>query len=186
VLGAVFGAAGFLLLCIGIIALVFHADRQFILGPLGMGAVFLCIGIGAPVYMRRFHTRVIINCTPDGFSVTSENKRSGKRSETYRWEEVTSTSYEESGRDDIDSRSIHFTFSVETARGRAFKSGQFMHPFDELITVLNEQTPQLPYVWVRPTPNSSYEKTPRPPQMVPPPMPPPGPTSRPPPPPPST
>jgi hypothetical protein len=56
-----------------------------------------------------------------------------------------------------------------------------MHPFDELITVFNEQTPQLPYVWVRPTPNSSYEKTPRLSHTVLPPPPPPGPTSRPPP-----
>jgi hypothetical protein len=168
------------MLCVGIIALILHADRHFILSPLGMGALFLCIGIGGPIYMRRSYTSLVINCTPDGFSVASENKRSGKRAETYRWEEVTSTSYEESGRDDIDSRSIHFTFSVETARGRAFKGGQFMHPFDELITVFNEQTPQLPYVWVRAN-NRAYQKVPRRPQTVPPPPPPPGPTSRPPP-----
>jgi hypothetical protein len=181
VFGCLFGGAGLAMLAIGIVAVLLRAEPKFVQGPLGMGALFLCVGIGAPILMRRLYTSLVINCTLAGFSVTSQNKRSGRHDETYRWDEVTSTSYEESGRDDIDSKSIHFTFSVETARGRAFKSGQFMHPFDELITVFNEQTPQLPYVWVRPTQNSSYEKTPRLSHTVLPPPPPPGPTSRPPP-----
>ena len=179
-LGCIFGGGGFVMLCVGIVALIFRANPQFILGPLGMGALFLCIGIGAPIYMRRSYTPVIINCTPAGFSVTSENKRSGKRSETYRWDEVTSTNYEESISDTGDGLSIHFSFSVDTARGRAFTGGQYMHPLDELITVCNEQTPHLPYIWARGNGRPAYEKVPRPPQTVPPSMAPPSSTSLPP------
>lgn len=184
-LGCVFGGGGFVMLCVGIIALIFHADRQFILSPLGMGALFLCIGIGAPVYMRRSYTRVIINCTPDGFSVTSENKRSGKRYETYWWQEVTSTDYEESSDVDFES-SGHFAFSVDTVRGRAFTGGRYMHPLDELIIVFNERTPHLPYIWARGNGRPAYQKFPRPLQMVATPMQRPVPSSTPPPPPPSS
>jgi hypothetical protein len=111
----------------------------------GFGVLLMFAGIIGAIrsyWPLRGHT---IKCTPTGFSVLSENARR----EDYAWGEVTSTSYEYVPNPDPDWHGIIGSFSVETGRGRAFKVNESGFPFHELITVFNEQTPQLPYIWAR-------------------------------------
>jgi len=183
-IGCIFATVGFFALCFGMGALLLGAELQTKLLPLGGGALFLCFGIGFAIYTHWNFTAHTITCTPAGFSVTRENKRSGASREEYRWDEVTATNYEEIVRRRRKGKHTYPYFSVETARGRAFRVDHNQNPFDELITVFNEQTPRLPYIWAR---DSSYvnsvfraiagkpwySRVPRASGTVPPPLPPP-------------
>lgn len=110
--------------------------------------VFMILG-GIITAIRSYwsYTRYTIKCTPTGFSVLSENARRGARREDYFWREVTGTKYDEFRVDELI-----LSFSVQTNRGPAFKVDGSQNGFGELITVLNEQTSHLPYIW-------AYDKT---------------------------
>jgi hypothetical protein len=188
-IGGLFGAIGFLSLCYGIGAVLLGATFQSKLFPLGFGASFLFAGISCVIQMHWNYVRHTIQCTPAGFSVVRESKRRGARREEYRWGEVTGTKYEYTlSRRRKGQKSIAGFFSVQTSRGPAFKVDQSQSDFHELITVFNEQTSHLPYIWARDSSFTNYvvwassakpeyNKIPRLPQTIPPPPP----TSRPPP-----
>jgi hypothetical protein len=174
--GGVFGV-------IGVVAIGYGIAQSKLL-PLGFGAIFLFGGISAAIKLHWNYVRQTINCTPAGFSVLSESKRRGARRDDYRWDEVIGTQYEEVRRRSSKRIRIDEYFSVETGRGRAFKVDDNQSGFNELITVFNEQTPQVPYVWIPDdsfansmlrivTRETRYTKTPRPSRTLPPPLPPP-------------
>lgn len=185
VLGGVFGTIGFISLCFGIGGLLLGATFQAKRLPLALGAGFLFVAIACVVQLHWNFIRHTINCTAAGFSVLRESKRRGARREEYRWEEITDTSYEEIRRRRSRQRRTDEYFSVDTKRGRAFKVDDNQGGFDELIAVFNEQTPQLPYVWIAEdgsfantmlravTRATRYNKAQRPSRTLPPPLPPP-------------
>lgn len=185
-LGGVFGAIGFFVLCYGIGSILLGATFQTKLLPLGFGAGFLFIGIACVIQLHWNYVRYSIQCTPAGFSVLSESKRRGARREEYHWNEVTGTSYEEVRNRSGKQRRTTQYFSVDTTRGRAFKVNHHQSGFDELIAVFNEQTPHLAYVWAAADDGSvantllravtrapRYNKVQRPSPAMPPPPPPP-------------
>lgn len=156
-LGGVFGAIGFFVLCYGIGSILLGATFQAKLLPLGLGAGFLFMGIACVIQLHWNYVRYSIECTTAGFSVLSESKRRGARHEEYRWNEVTGTSYEEVRKRSGKHRRTTQYFSVDTTRGRAFKVNDHQSGFDELVAVFNEQTPHLPYVWA--AENGSFANT---------------------------
>ena len=180
--GCFFSGAGLVGILVGIVAVLLHAGLQAKLLPLGLGSLFFLAGIYAWIAMRNNYTRFTIFCAENGFVVTSEKKRRTQPPVEYRWEEVTGTQYEQSSECNRGTTMIYRFFSVETTRGPAFKVDQNQTDLDELVTVFNEQTPHLPYVWIPDDTfstavrtafggNPGYQKAPRPPRAVPPPLP---------------
>jgi hypothetical protein len=128
-----------------------------VLGALGLvfgllvfpwGFALWILAIGVPLAMAYFGTDTTIIAGPEGFSVTTESKRSGRSAAQFAWQEVTGTRYEEyaSQSSEGSSRTTRY-FSVETARGPAFRIDSGISQFDDLIQVFNFSTPHLPYVW---------------------------------------
>jgi hypothetical protein len=182
--GGIFAAGGLVFLCIGIGAILLGADFASKQKLAGIGAVCLFGGIGFAIYLHRNQISHTIQCTPSGFSVATQSKRLGARREEYRWDEVTATNYEQTvSRSGGDTTIVGF-FSADTVRGRAFKVDHNLGDFPELITVFNERTPHLPYVWKRDegfvsgmikmmSTQPEYDKVARHSGAVPPPLPPP-------------
>lgn len=183
VVGGVFSTVGFFVFCFGIAAVLLGATFQSMFVPLGLGAGFLFIGITCLIQLHWNYVRQTIHCAPAAFSVLSESKRRGTRREEYRWGEVTSTKYEHTlRRQKGGSKRIVGSFRAETSRGRAFEVDHNQSDFQELVTVFNEQTSHLPYIWARDSnfagtvmwassAKPEYNKIPRPPQAIPPPLP---------------
>lgn len=114
--------------------------------PWGFG-IWL-VGVGIVYTMLQFGTDVTILAGPEGFSITTESKRSGRQHAQFAWSEVVGTHYEEYTSRDSERR-IQNTryFTVETTRGRAFRVQSTISQFDDLIQVFNHSTPHLPYIW---------------------------------------
>lgn len=143
----------------------------------GFGVLLMFAGIIGAIRSYWTPTGHTIKCTLTGFSVLNGSARR----EDYGWGEIISTNYEYVPNPDPDWHGIIGSFSVETGRGRAFKVNESDFPFHELITVFNEQTPQLPCIWAHDsTPTGwvlngtplkpDYNRIPRLPQATPPPL----------------
>jgi hypothetical protein len=182
--GGFFAAGGLVFLCIGLGAILLGADFASKQKFAGIGAVCLFGGIGFAIYLHRNQISHTIQCTPSGFSVATESKRLGARREEYRWDEVTGTNYEQTVSRSAGDTTIVGFFSADTIRGQAFKVDHNLGDFPELITVFNERTPHLPYLWKRDegvlsgmikmmSTQPEYDKVARHSGAVPPPLPPP-------------
>lgn len=114
--------------------------------PWGFGLLILAVAV--PIAIGHFGTNTTIYAGPEGFTVTTESKRAGRRHEQYGWHEVTGTEYEEfvHRRSEGGPRVSRY-FTVNTARGQAFRVGQGISQFEDLIQVFNHMTPHLPYTW---------------------------------------
>ena len=154
VFGGCFGGIGLIALIIGIAGISMGGGMDLAL-PCFIGVVFVLVGIGIPVGSYFFGKTYTISCRPEGFSVKTENKRKGVEQREYRWEDVTSTDYQEyrthrsrSSRrtGGGGSRTVQ-TFIVETTQGQAFKVGPQIGDFPGLIALFNTMTPHLPYTW---------------------------------------
>ncbi len=150
VFGGCFGGMGLLFAIIGIGSMAAGAGSELLLFAV-IGILFFFVGIGIPVAMHFFGKTYTITCRPDGFTVRTENKRTGVEQRDYRWEDVTSTNYEEwrsrSRSRRGGSSQTHIAFSVETNQGQAFKVGREIGDFAGLIHLFNAMTPQVPYTW---------------------------------------
>lgn len=149
VFGGCFGSIGLIAAIIGVIGVTSGGGSGMLL-PLLIGLLFVVIGIGMPIGSYFFGKSYTITCRPEGFNVRTVNKRKGTEQNDYRWEEVTSTNYEEfhsrsHGRRGSSQTQMYFT--VETSRGRAFRVSRSIGDFAGLITLFNQMTPQLPYIW---------------------------------------
>jgi hypothetical protein len=194
IMGGCFGSIGLVALLVSIVGIAMGGGLDLAL-PCFIGILFFLVGVGIPVAAYFFGKNYSISCRPDGFTVKTENKRKGTEQKEYRWEDVTSTDYQEfrsarsrSSRNRSSSRTVQ-TFIVETTQGQAFKVGPQIGDFRGLIALFNAMTPQLPYTWEPQTGfsinlgplsagRSAYVATPRttpPPQAQPPPVPPPTP-----------
>ena len=189
VMGGCFGSLGLIALLVSIIGISMGGGLDLAL-PCFIGMVFVLVGVGIPVGAYFLGKNYTISCRPDGFTVKTENKRKGTEQREYRWEDVTSTDYQEfrSARSRSSrgrgSRTVQ-TFIVETNQGQAFKVGPQIGDFRGLIALFNAMTPHLPYTWepqagfsisLGPVSagRSAYVATPRtaPPPSQPPPVPP--------------
>lgn len=112
-----------------------------------LGSLALLLAIITFVLFFYFGTNTTVICNEKGFTVKSESKAKGMSLHEYGWEEVTETRYydNESGEDHLTTRRI----LVKTASGQAFNL-YAMKGFDELISIFNEKTNHLPYVWKKP------------------------------------
>jgi hypothetical protein len=147
VFGGCFALVGFVAAVVGIVGLVMGAGSGMAL-PLLIGVVFVLVGVGIPLGSYFFGKSYAITCRADGFTVRTVNKRKGTEQQEYRWDEVTSTQYDEFQSTGRDSGSRNYvSFIAETARGRAFKVGREIGDFAGLIDLFNARTPHLPYVW---------------------------------------
>ena len=127
-----------------------------IIGIIGIGVITINILLGsfalllAVVAFLLFWfngTDTTVICHEKGFTVKMVNKGKGTSLHEYGWEEVTETIYydNESGEDHLTTRRI----LVKTASGPAFNL-YAMKGFDELISIFNQKTSHLPYVWEKP------------------------------------
>lgn len=147
VFGGCFGTIGLLALVAGIAGFVMGGGGMSGI-PLLFGIIFICVGIGIPVGNYFFGKTHTISCRPDGFSVRIDNKRQGSTQQDYRWEEVTSTDYDEfRSRSRNRGAKTYVSFKVETVRGMAFKVGREIGDLAGLISLFNSMTPHLPYTW---------------------------------------
>ncbi|WML46731.1 hypothetical protein RCG23_13875 [Neobacillus sp. PS3-34] len=113
---------------------------------LGLG--FIAIGVIVFFLIRTFMNNTTVTIHDQGFSVKEGNKRKGTAVKEYKWSDVVATSYyeEDSGGEDSDTTSF---FQVSTNEGVAFDL-QKMKGFNELIELVNQNTPHLPYYWAKP------------------------------------
>lgn len=151
--GGCFGGIGLIALIIGIVGISMGGGMDLAL-PCFIGFVFVLVGIGIPVGAYFFGKTYTISCRPEGFTVKTENKRKGVEQREYRWEDVTSTDYQEfrtrrsrSSRRGVGGSRTIKTFIVETTQGQAFKVGPEIGDFTGLIALVNAMTPHLPYTW---------------------------------------
>ena len=151
-MGGCFGTIGLIALLVSIVGIAMGGGLDLAL-PCFIGIVFFLIGVGIPVGSYFLGKTYTISCRPDGFTVKTENKRKGTEQKEYRWEDVTSTDYQEfrsarsrSSRNRSSSRTVQ-TFIVETNQGQAFKVGPQIGDFRGLIALFNAMTPHLPYTW---------------------------------------
>jgi hypothetical protein len=127
---------------LGIIGVVF----SFLFFPWGLGILVLAVAV--PMVIGYLGQDVTIIANQDGFSVTTESKRAGRKHEQYTWQEVTDTAYEEFTRKDKETgRQTFRYFSAQTGRGQAFRVQDNISDFADLVQVFNHSTPHIPYVW---------------------------------------
>ena len=140
--GCVYFFVGGVLSFMGLIFLLFFP---------AIGVLLLLGAVGVPLLIRHLFTSFNIVCTPEGFTVSTESKRAGSKQEKYTWEEVTGTDYDEFRSRSTSNNGTRTTryFSVETTRGQALRVDSQISQFDDLISVFNHMTPQLPYIWER-------------------------------------
>ena len=119
--------------------------------PIGSAGVFLGVVLFFSILYLSSDTTV--TCHDTGFTVNVVSKKKGTSIQEYKWEEVTETKYfvKDGGDDGADTR----YFLVNTEKGTAFKLAS-MKGFDELISIINEKTPHLPYTWIKKRGLSSY------------------------------
>jgi hypothetical protein len=148
VFGGCFGGMGLLFAIIGIGGMLVGGGAELLLFAL-MGTLFVFIGIGIPVGIYFFGKTYTITCRPDGFTVRTENKRTGTEQREYRWEDVSSTSYQEWRSRSRNRRGgqTQISFIAETNQGRAFSVGREIGDLPGLIHLFNAMTPHLPYTW---------------------------------------
>jgi hypothetical protein len=127
-----------------------------IIGIIGIGAITLNVLLGTLVLVLAavafvlfwfYGTDTTVVCHDNGFTVRMVNKGKGTSLHEYSWNEVTETRYydNESGEDHLTTRRM----LVKTASGPVFNL-YAMKGFDELISIFNQKTSHLPYVWVKP------------------------------------
>ncbi|TDL61155.1 hypothetical protein E2R56_29995 [Rhodococcus qingshengii] len=127
-----------------------------ILGIIGIGIITLHVLLGTLVLVVAaaafglfwfYGTDTTVVCHENGFTVKMVSKGKGTSLYEYGWNEVTETRYydNESGEDHLTTRRI----LVKTASGPAFNL-YAMKGFEELISIFNQKTSHLPYVWVKP------------------------------------
>lgn len=113
-----------------------------------VGILLILLAVGVPIAIAQLGQDITIVAGPEGFSVTIEGKKVGRKHEQYAWSEITGTDYEEfTMRQKDGPNSVTRYFTVETSRGQAFRVQQNISQFDDLINVFNHQTPHLPYYW---------------------------------------
>ena len=124
-----------------------------IIGIIGIGLLTIHVFLGTLVLMlavvafgmfHYFGTDTTVICHEKGFTVKLVNKSKGTSLHEYDWEEVTETKYydNESGEDHLTTRRI----LVKTVSGQACNL-YAMKGFDELISIFNQKTNHLPYMW---------------------------------------
>jgi hypothetical protein len=127
-----------------------------ILGIIGIGVITLHVLLGTLVLVSAavafglfwiYGTDTTVVCHENGFTVKKVTKGKGTSLHKYGWGEVTETRYydNESGENQLTTRRI----LVKTPRGPVFNL-YAMKGFDELISIFNQKTSHLPYVWVKP------------------------------------
>jgi hypothetical protein len=127
-----------------------------ILGIIAIGVITLNVLLGTMVLVLAaitfglfwfYGTDTTVVCHENGFTVKMVNKGKGTSLHEYSWNEVTETRYydNESGEDHLTTRRL----LVKTASGPVFNL-YAMKGFEELISIFNQKTNHLPYVWVKP------------------------------------
>jgi hypothetical protein len=127
-----------------------------IIGIVGIGVITINVLLGTMVLVLAaiafglfwfYGTDTTVVCHENGFTVKMVNKGKGTSLHEYGWNEVTETKYydNESGEDHLTTRRM----LVKTASGPVFNL-YAMKGFDELISIFNQKTSHLPYVWVKP------------------------------------
>jgi hypothetical protein len=125
-------------------------------GIIGIGAVTLNVLLGTMVLVLAviafglfwfYGKDTTVICHDNGFTVKKASRGKGTSLHEYGWGEVTETRFydNESEEDHLPTRRI----LVKTASGHAFNL-YAMKGFDELISIFNQKTSHLPYVWVKP------------------------------------
>ncbi|WHZ02563.1 hypothetical protein QNH48_27085 [Neobacillus sp. YX16] len=132
-----------------------------ILGIIGIGVITLPVLLGTLVLVVAaaafglfwfYGTDTTVVCHDNGFTVKKVTKGKGTSHHEYSWGEVTETRYydNESEEDHLPTRRI----LVKTASGPVFNLYE-MKGFEELISIFNQKTSHLPYVWVKPRERSN-------------------------------
>jgi hypothetical protein len=132
-----------------------------ILGIIGIGVITLNVLLGSLVLLLAavafglfwfYGTDTSVICHDKGFTVKMVTKGKGTSLHEYGWGEVKETRYydNESGEDHLTTRRI----LVKTAGGPVFHLSA-MKGFEELISIFNQKTSHLPYVWVKPRERSN-------------------------------
>jgi hypothetical protein len=118
-----------------------------------LGSLVLLLAVIAFLLFFFYGRDTAVICNEKGFTVKSESKAKGVSLYEYGWEEVTETRYydNESGEDHLMTSRI----LVKTASGQVFNL-YAMKDFDELISIFNEKTGHLPYVWKKPREMSNF------------------------------
>jgi hypothetical protein len=127
-----------------------------IIGIIGIGIITLHVLLGTLVLVLAavtsglfwfYGSDTTVVCHDNGFTVKKVTKGKGTSLHEYGWGEVTETRYydNESGEDHLTTRRM----LVKTASGPVFNL-YAMKGFDELISIFNQKTSHLPYVWVKP------------------------------------
>ena len=127
-----------------------------IIGIVGIGVISKNVLLGSVVLLMAavvflfflFYGRdTTVICHEKGFTVKHVSKGKGTLLHEYGWEEVIETQYydNESEEDHLTTRRM----LVKTASGQAFNL-YAMKGFDELISIFNQKTSHLPYVWKKP------------------------------------
>jgi hypothetical protein len=118
------------------------------LGVIALGAILFFL-------IKNLASNYTVTLRDDGFTVRKVNKKKGTTVQDYLWSDVTETVYYEKDSGDY----TYYYFKVKTANNIAFDLIE-MKGFDDLILIVNEKTPHLPYQWVKPKGilKSRYEK----------------------------
>jgi hypothetical protein len=112
-----------------------------------LGSLILLLAVIAFLLFFFYGKDTTVICNEKSFTVKHESKAKGASLREFGWGEVTETRYydNESGEDHLMTRRI----LVKTARGQAFNL-YAMKDFDELISIFNQKTSHLPYIWKKP------------------------------------
>jgi hypothetical protein len=127
-----------------------------IIGIVGIGVITINVLLGSMVLLLAavafglfwfYGTDTTVVCHENGFTVKKVTKGKGTSLHEYGWGEVTETRYydNESEEDHLTTRRM----LVKTASGPVFNL-YAMKGVDELISIFNQKTSHLPYVWVKP------------------------------------
>ncbi|MDR7080702.1 hypothetical protein J2Y03_005793 [Neobacillus niacini] len=112
-----------------------------------LGSVILLLAAIAFLLFLYYGSDTTVICHEKGFTVKIVSRGKGMSLHEYGWEEVKETQYydNESEEDHLTTRRM----LVKTASGPAFNL-YAMKGFDELISIFNQKTSHLPYVWKKP------------------------------------
>lgn len=108
---------------------------------------FWVVAVVAFFLLRHFASDTTVSCYENEFIVRKKSRSKGESVRTYKWDDVTETTYYEKESGGDDSTTTRY-FKVETKDVVAFNV-YASKGFDELIKLVNERTPHLPYEWIK-------------------------------------
>src|SRR4028119_163872 len=143
----------FLFVC-GLMAVIWFAVGGASLSPLISLSVLGGILLGILLIMLlvySFTPQRRVTCDLEGCEVAVSSRWGGTRTHRFAWKEVTGTRIARTivGFAKYRSEYIHLNVNTQSGEKELLRMNNvFPKDFAELVTIVNQMTPQLPYVWV--------------------------------------